>query len=202
MKAMIYKFIACMAIIVMVSTVCTAQSDRTDKMEIGASLLFLGGESVSFYDVKIEEDDWNMYGFTLGKNINEHLNLNTEFVFGNVDVDVSGLPANVSIDGDQDTFIWLVNVDYNILDEPLTPYITAGLGYGYSEAEVKYTETTPTGTLSGKITEEVSGLAYTVGVGGRWDATENIFAKVAYRIIWDDEGDDRSGLGVSVGFLF
>jgi len=199
MRAMIYKFVACVAIIIIVSTVCTAESSRSDRLELGASLLFLGGESASVSSgVKAEEDDWNMYGVTLGKNINEHLNLNTEFVFGSIDVGVTGLPAGSSISGDQDTFIWLVNLDYNILNEPLTPYITGGLGYGYSEGDVEWS----TPTWSGKSSFETSGLAYTVGFGGRWDATDNIFAKVAYRIIWDDAGDDRSGVGLSVGFLF
>ena len=201
MRAMINKLIAYMAIIIIVSTpwrVCNAESSRSGRMELGASFLFLGGESVSVDGAKIEEDDWTMYGITLGKNINEHLNFNTEIVFGSIDVDVSGLPAGSTIDGDQYTLIWLANMDYNILAEPLTPYITGGIGWGHSEAEVDFS----TPTSSGTIEDDTSGFAYTVGFGGRWDITENIFAKVSYRIVWDDEGDDRSGLGITAGFLF
>jgi len=159
---------------------------------------FLGGESVREGGLKVSEDDWSLYGVSIGQNTNEHLNVNTEFVFGSIDVGVSGLPAGYSVKGDQDTFVWLVNLDYNILDEPLTPYVTGGIGYGHSSGDVKWT----TPTSSGKISVDTSGFAYTLGVGGRWDIADNIFAKVAYRILWDDAGDDRSGVGISVGFLF
>ena len=198
MKAMIYKLVACMAIIIIVSTVCNAQPSRSGRMEIGASLLFLDGETIKVDNRKIEEDDWFMYGVTLGKNINDNFNINSEVVYGKVDVDVVGLPAGTSIDAEQETVLWLFNLDYNILSGPLTPYVSGGLGYGYSNAEVEYT--TPDETTV-KFDDDVAGLAYTVAFGGRWDIGDN-FLQAAYRIVWDDEGDRRSGIGVEGGFLF
>jgi opacity protein-like surface antigen len=201
MRTTIYKLFALAAIITIVLApwkVCNAESNRTGRTEVGASFMFLGGESTEESGVSVSEDDWSMYGFNVGYNYNEYLNINTEFVFGSIDVDASGLPAGYDVSGDQDTFIWLVNLDYNILNKPLTPYVTGGIGYGHSSGDVTYT--TPYGI--GKISADDSGFAYSLGVGGRWDITDNIFAKVAYRIVWDDSGDDRDGIGVSVGYMF
>ena len=201
MRSLINKLTIGAAIVAIVFTpsrVCNAVSNRSGRMELGASAWFLGGESISEGGVKTSEDDWSFYGAVLGTNVNEHLNVNTEIIYGSVDVGVSGLPAGSSVSGDQDTFVWLINLDYNIFDEPLTPYITGGLGWGYSEGEVKWR----TPGSSGKIDFDTDGFAYTAGVGGRWDIAENIVAKVSYRILWDDEGDDRDGIGISVAFLF
>lgn len=38
----------------------------------------------------------------------------------------------------QDTLFGLVNMDYNILDRPVTPYITVGIGYGNSSGSVSW----------------------------------------------------------------
>ena len=201
MRIVSIKLIMCVIITTVVLTpwkVCDAVSNRSGRMEVGASAWFLGGESISEGGITASEDDWSLYGLNVGTNINEHWNLNTEIIYGSIDVDVSGLPAGSSVSGDQDALVWLVNLDYNIFDEPLTPFVTGGVGFGYSSGEVKWR----TPTSSGSIDADTSGFAYTLGVGGRWDITENIFAKVAYRILWDDEGDDRDGIGISVAFLF
>ena len=138
MRAMI----SCVAIIITVSTpwrVCNAESSRSGRWEVAFSSMFLGGESASVGSVTAEEDDWTLYGVNVGTNINEHLNLNTEIVFGSVDLDVSGLPVGTSVSGDQDTLVWLVLQRYKsssktmqpVDDTPVKDYFLGGYRHGH-----------------------------------------------------------------------
>jgi len=177
---------------------CKAESNRSGKSELDASFLFLGGASADVGDVSISEEDWTVYGLAYGINTSENLNVNIELLYTSIDLKASGLDEGESLSGSQQTFITLLNVEYNILSEPLTPYITGGLGYGFSFGNVEYDD----GDDSADVDAVGTGFAYTIGAGGRWDISDNLFVKLSYRILWDDAGDSRDGFGLNFGFMF
>lgn len=88
-------------------------SKRTGKTEISASYHGLGGATITSRGVTAKEDDWSMYGVNFGTNPNEHLNLNFDIMYGNIGVTASG--SGVTGTGEQNTIIYLLNLDYNIL---------------------------------------------------------------------------------------
>jgi opacity protein-like surface antigen len=202
MRLKIEKEFVCAVMLTILVTlgVCSVSSaqdwSRQEKWEISAVGWFLGGESLSAGGFTAKEDDFTLYGVQLGQNVSENLNLNLEAIYGSIDVKGSGM--GITATGEQDTFIFLVNAEYNILTGPLTPFVTGGLGYGRSTGDVTVTD----GATTVKVSGEATGLAYTAGGGVRWEVTENIFAKVSYRILWDDSGDDRNGLAVGIGCMF
>ena len=179
-------------------SVCSAQG-REKRFEIAAIGHWLGGASETVGGFTAEEDDWFLYGVQLGWNATDHWNINTDLSYGSIDVTGAGTVrgTNFTAQGDQNTFLWMVNVDYNILTGQFTPFVTGGVGWGYSSGDVSVTG----GGVTVATSVDTSGFAWNVGGGARWDITENLFAKVFYRIIWD-EADNRSGVAFSLGWMF
>ena len=172
-----------------------ASPSRAEKHEFSLSYHRLGGDTYTLGKVTIAEDDWSLYGINYGYNLNDYLNLNLELLYGNVAATVSG--SGITGSSDQDTVIALANFDFNLVSGPLTPFITAGIGYGHTEAEAKAT--------SGFITIEASGygkgITYAYGAGVRWDMSDYLFAKVLYNAFNDSE-ETRDGFAAYVGIMF
>jgi opacity protein-like surface antigen len=172
---------------VMTSAVCSAQGgSRSGKTEIYGILETLGGysESTSFFGTTIEAgfDDAFVYGAGLGYNITDNWNLNTDFVFGSQDAYVETGTSKATESAN--VFLWNVNVDYNILAEPLTPLVSGGLGYAIYSGE-----------------GDATCFTFNIGAGGRWDISDNIFIKALYRMTWF-ETDDQNGIYFGVGYMF
>jgi opacity protein-like surface antigen len=170
----------CLLAVVMTSSVCSAQGSRSGRSEIYGILQTLSGWTETDPDGdKYGLDDAFVYGVGIGYNIDDHLNLNSDFAFGTQDFYGGG--------GSVTAFLWNVNLDYNILAEPLTPLVSGGVGLS---------------TLSGDGVSE-SDFSYNLGVGGRWDITDNIFVKATYRMTWITDLDvDEDGIFVGIGYMF
>ena len=142
----------------MMSSVCSAQEwSRSGKKEIFGVLDLMDAEG----------EDLDFYGVGLGYNIDDHFNLNTDIVFGSV--------------GDWDLYWWHVNLDYNILEDRLTPVVSGGLGFVFN-------------AWGGEF-------AYNVGAGGRYDITDNIFVKAMYKFTWISDVD-VDGVYIGIGYMF
>jgi opacity protein-like surface antigen len=104
-----------------------------------------------------------------------------------------GLSADVR--GDLEVVTPRVNALYYFLDEPLTPFATAGIGWSFIDTNI------PTGQVQigcwwdpwwGQIctpyqpTKDVNGFAWQVGVGGRWDFIETASLTLSYVHSWVD----------------
>jgi len=170
---------------VMTSSVCSAQyaqgGSRSGRTEIYGILQTLGGFTEKDDDGdKYGIDDGYVYGVGIGYNINDHINLNTDFAFGSQDV----FDEDETV-GDLDAFLWNVNVDYNILAEPLTPLVSGGIGFA------TYSGDGATGT----------DFTYNLGAGGRWDISDNVFIKATYRMTWFEDFD-QDGIFVGIGYMF
>jgi opacity protein-like surface antigen len=108
-------------------------------------------------------------GLGVGYNLTDHFNVNVDAVFSKVSV---GNGATIAPDT---THIrGCANLDYNIFQGPLTPFITGGIGvnnYDGSQGTFKLSK---------------SELEYKVGAGLRWDINKVLFAKGLYRTAWSD----------------
>ncbi len=194
---------------VMTSAVCSAQDySRSGKMELFGML-----QTVSSWDMKFDFggglpnnsgwdlDSTTLYGLGFGVNPTDHFNVNMDLLFGNSDgefvIPGVAVPAHST---DADIFLWDLNVDYNILASRLTPLVTAGIGL----ANISVDTSIP-GVVNSSADE--TNFSYNVGVGGRWDITDNILVKLVYRITWteiEDSNDkqDFSGVALTVAYMW
>jgi opacity protein-like surface antigen len=181
--------------------------ERAQKTEIYVIGQYLHTDDLKFEgpsgDVTMSVDDTGLGGFGLGYHFNQFLALRGEFMFGGTSFH-GDLPTELGgvIAIDQDAFIQTgrINVDYNILDRRLTPFVTAGLGYQYLETElerlppVSYCWWDPFwGWLC--TTDEPSAsdtfFTWNAGVGVRWDISDQLFIKVLGGANWVDYSNTK-----------
>ena len=167
-----------MLVFVLTSSVCSAQGSRSGRSEIYGILQNLGGATVD-EDDEVKLDDAYVYGVGVGYNLDDHFNLNTDLVFGTQD----------AFDEDDrksaNAFLWNVNLDYNILEGPLTPLVSGGIGF--ATYRVDY--------MSG------SDFTYNLGAGGRWDISDNFFIKALYKMTWFEDFD-QDGIFLGIGYMY
>jgi len=175
---------------VMTSSVCSAQEwIRTGKTEIFGTFQTMGGGETSGLGVTVDFDDATVYGFGIGYNLDNHFNLNTDFLFGSTDFTATGFGA--TIEGDVDLWLWNVNLDYNFFEDRLTPVVTGGIGlFGLSSED-----------------SSESNFSYNLGFGGRWDISDNFAVKALYKFTWtalkDSDSNTRfDGVMVSLVYMF
>lgn len=125
-------------------------------------------------DFDVDYDDSFGIGVGIGRNVNDYVNLNATLLVGEASVDVDAGAFTVSDDA---TLVAPdFNIDWNILDTDVTPFVTAGAGlmmfFGGEDNETDF--------------------SYGAGAGLRWDISHDAFLKVWYRAKWFelDETDD------------
>lgn len=185
--------VLCLLAFVMTNTICQAQEwGRKGKKEIYGIFQTMGGGEATGSGMTFDFDDTNVYGFGIGYNIDNHWNINTDFLFGSTDIDITGAVATA---GDSDLFLWDVNLDYNLLEDRLTPFVTIGIGI-FSNS----------GDLNNGLSFSETNFSWNWGAGGRWDITDKIFLKAMYRFIYHDmedlDGPDYDGVMISLGCMF
>ena len=138
-------------------------------------------------DVDVEYEESFGGGFGIGRNVNDFINLNGTLLIGEAEVTAEALGFTTSEDA---TLIAPdFNVDWNILDADVTPFITAGAGLMFFLGDESDTE-----------------FSAGAGVGVRWDVSHDTFMKVWYRARWFelDETDDALMLhtfNVGIGIM-
>jgi len=172
---------------------------RQGHFEIYTAVQSMNGDTTSTSDFgfRTEIDDDIFYGFGAGVNLTDYFNLNTELLFGSVDVEGTIIDGLATFSVDTDSFLWNLNLDYNILNRRLTPVVSAGVGIFDID------------TFSFEQDEEETetDFTYNLAAGVRWDAASGLFVKVLYRWTWidlDGADDDMQfeGLSVFVGAQF
>ena len=168
---------------------------RAGRVEFFGVAQMMNGDTSTFFDggISLKFDDTSLYGFGAGFNFTDNFNLNTDFLFGSTDVDISDGIDTIRVDGD--LVLWNVNLDYSILKERLTPVVSAGIGFFNS------------GTTNTFPNVDETDFSYNAGIGVRWDALDNLFFKAMYRWTWTEleDADDSmlfDGLSVFVGLMF
>jgi opacity protein-like surface antigen len=186
----------------------TEPFERAMRSELYGVGQYLHSDSITFEgplgDFEMEMDDTGLGGFGFGYHFNSFISLRGEFMFGG-----SAFRGEIPTEGgtlvsvEQDTFIQTgrVNVDYNIINRRLTPFLTAGIGYQYLETElshlppVEYCWWDPWWgwiCTSGEPVAVEMDFTWNAGAGVRWDITDNLFVKVvggANWVLYDDAKD-------------
>src|SRR5436190_3689034 len=103
---------------------------RAGMSEIGGIFQGTFGEtvdgSINGTRGNLKLDDLFAGGINFGYNITDHLNVNTDMLFTDVDLRFSG--GGFSLHDDAPAILWTVNLDYYILPTRFTPYLSAGVG--------------------------------------------------------------------------
>lgn len=172
--------------------------------QFSKDIRFDGG---SFLDV---EDDLGV-ALSFGYRFNPKWEL--QFSLDWNDVDYSGrlesadLPPQVAVNisGSMESFVPRINGVYNFIDGPLTPYISAGIGWAFIDTNI------PTGRANfgcwwdpwwGQIcgsyqpTKDVDAFTYQLGGGVRWDLADTFSLRLSYEKTWLDLDNATSTPGL------
>jgi len=170
---------------------------RTAKWEVYGIGQYLHSDDIRFNgplgDVKVKMDDTGLGGFGLAFHFNDFLALHGDLMFGNAtfsgDFPVdTGETVHVS----QNTFMQTgrLNLDYNIINRRLTPFLTGGIGYQYLDTAL---EDLPPGSdqdwwgwagRHGHFYDSETDFTGNVGAGIRWNITDQLFIKATGGAQW------------------
>ncbi len=196
--------------------------ERAGTWEAYGGLRWNFGETVDFDGGStIETDDEASLGFGFGYNFSEHLLVGGDMSFGTVDYDgrlQSADDPDVSqgISGEFDVFSIAANATWHFMEGPLTPFVSAMLGY--TSVDTNIAEGPPqTGCwwdpwygyicTSFVDTKTEDAFTYGLAVGGRWDFARGWFARLSYEERWLDIGEASGtpsfgGLRLDIGSRF
>jgi opacity protein-like surface antigen len=161
----------------------TDEFSRQNRFEFYGAGQYLHQGDTEFSDpyygtVKLKLDDTGLGGFGMAYHFNDFLSLHSDFMLGPATFSASA-PNFGSWSIGHDAFIQSgrFNVDWNMINRRLTPFITAGIGYQYMQVEQNhhyyyydyYYETD---------------FTWNVGGGLRWNITDNLFIKVTGGAQW------------------
>jgi len=214
-----YKVLIGTVLAITVSTTAVGQSLRAGTWE--ASLLYKSQSGESFgapegpdeANVKFSSD--NGWGFTLGYNFNEHLNLAWEFSkntprYKTSFRDAEGDPQTLSHTATLYTNNF--NGTYHFLKGPITPFVSAGLGWTKIDSNISDGRgyCVPNwywGWYCYSSSYDTTAFSYNAALGLRADLKNNIFLRASYGRQWMDEkiGKDKPEFDIGkieIGYRF
>ena len=123
--------------------------------------------------IESELDPGYIVGGALGATVYQNLRAEIEFSFIQASVDtIAGYEVEDGYDAVSTGYNLLGNVWYDFVnDTSFTPYLGAGVGYGFTEVTSEGAE----GSY------EASGLLYQLGGGVKFDVAENVALDIGYR---------------------
>lgn len=148
--------------------------------------------------VDVESDTG--WGFLLGYNFNEKMNLSFEFTHNeqSYDADIvdASSPGNVvSIDHRLTNDFYNFNFTYNLLASAFTPFVSAGLGWNYMDSNLSNGDSSLVcwwdpwwGYVCNNYYDTYSDTAFSYSIGGglRWDITRGFSMKASINQRWID----------------
>ncbi len=184
--------------------VMAGDSHRAEGWEFTMPVRFYGGETFSStHGSSIDVNDDLGWGFGVGYNLSEKINVDMEFAWSSTSYnakfvggsDNEGLTATAS--GTLDIASTQFNLTYNILAKSITPYVSAGIGWNWVDSNI------PSGPQYGSCwwdpwygyicgtyqnTYSKSAFNYGLGAGVRIEPKENLFIRVGVNDNWQDWG--------------
>ena len=205
----------------LVAGATTAQAeDRDDRWEFAFGVMYQLGIDLDSHNGSTisTEDDWGL-SFLGGYNFNEHFATTFGMQWTGIGYDANLIDDNgapVGVRGSYDTWAVTGNLVYNFLEGPITPYVSAGLGWTWLDTNI------PNGAPSvgcwwdpwwGYVcynsypTETTNGFSYQAALGVRWDFNYSMFGRLAWTSQWMDLGDVTSTprfdvISVEIGWMF
>jgi opacity protein-like surface antigen len=174
-----------------------SRQNRTDVYAIGQ---YLSSSDINFNgpngNVKTKMNDTGLGGVGFAFHFNDYLSMHADFMFGGAtfkaDVPTSRGDTRYL---EQGAFIQTgrLNFDYNIINRRITPFITAGIGYQYTEMD--FNNLPPTGGwywdpwygwvyYSDQPSVWQTDFTWNAGVGFRWNITDNFFIRASGGATW------------------
>lgn len=188
-----------------------AQSDRSGEWEFFLDLNYQDSYSMDFEGGSVADAESDL-GFSIGGNyhINNRFQIQFSLDWVNLDYDATiqsgDVPPNPSFDvrGEMEVFTPRVNGVLNILEGPLTPYVSAGIGWSFIDTNIP-TEPPQTGCwwdpwwgyicTTYQNTRDTDEFAYQAGAGVRWDVSDTFSLHLGYEKQWYDIGTAESAPG-------
>lgn len=167
----------------------TEEFSRQNKFEVYGVGQYLHQDDAEYHGslgtTKLKLDDTGLGGFGLAFHINDYLAVHADFMLGPATFNVVE-PGRAPYELGDDAFVQTgrFNVDYNIINRRLTPFITAGIGYQYLQAQqyYYYYGWYHYGHYYNYYDE--TDFTWNVGAGLRWNITDNFFMKVTGGAQW------------------
>jgi opacity protein-like surface antigen len=174
--------------------------DRRQRAEVYGLGQYLHSDTINWNgptgNVPLKMDDTGLGGFGFAFHFSDYFSVHSDFMFGEATFN-----GNLPLQGggtfyrSQDAFIQTgrFNIDYNIINRRITPFLTAGLGYQYLETELH--NAPPVGycwwdPFYGYVCYYDHPVAWrtdftwNAGGGVRWDITDHLFIKVTGGATW------------------
>jgi len=212
--------------IVTLAAVCSAWSlaayaDRDTGWEFGGELIYQDStEFTADHDAAASLDSDLGIALTFGYRFNEKVELTFGVDWNNIDYDATvvsdGVPllpngTEISVSGELEAFTPRVGINFNFIDGPITPYVSAMIGYAFIDTNIP--DGPPQsgcywdpwyGQICGswQPTRSADNFVYGAGVGVRWDVNDAWSVRFGYDKRWIDSNGspdvDQLKLGVSV----
>jgi opacity protein-like surface antigen len=185
------------------------EGSRRQRVEVYGSLGYWHAEDVKFgsvtvpdleggfvtADIDLEYDDTAVFGLGVGWAINDHFGVRLEFDYAEADYEARWQDSLLR--GEMLMSNGRLNLDYNLLAGPITPFATLGIGYHYFDTGIP--EGPPDyycwwdswwGYVCTGYVETYSELnfAANAGAGLRWDINDALFLKAQALMTWVNMG--------------
>jgi outer membrane protein assembly factor BamD len=194
---------------------------RAGRWEVLAGLSANGSSSVDFKGgTRVNVESGTGLKLGVAYHYNDHLQLSTNATFDSKDysAQIAGDEPGETfpIKGSMDTTALMFDAAYNILTGPLTPYVSAGLGYTWVDTNIA-TSPPEIGCwwnpwwgyvcTTWQDTKSVNGFAYELGAGVRWDFNDAFSLDGGYVMRWINFDNATStpsfdAIQVNVGWKF
>jgi opacity protein-like surface antigen len=161
---------------------------------------YLNSENINFNgpfggSIDTKMDDTGLGGFGVAFHFNDFFSIHGDFMFGPATFSANvPLLAGGTTFLKQDAFLQTgrFNLDYNIINRRLTPFVTGGIGYQYTEIEfqnVNFTYWDPWyGWTSGHPYAWQTDFTWNAGAGLRWNITDHLMVKATGGATWLEYG--------------
>jgi len=201
-----YTLVAFLIAVLGLAATGTAQADtyrsRAERWEFTAQMRYLDAKSMSFpggSELDVNSDiGW---GFGFGYNFNDHLALGVDFGWNSPSYDATIVSADTpplasrQTGGELSTSSIHVNLLYNFIAGPITPFVTAGVGSTYVDSNVA--SGLPSSSCwydpywgyycdTYQPTYSDSRFSYNASVGIRWDLARDAFLRASIGSHWID----------------
>ncbi len=199
-------FLAAAGFMAATSAHAQGNNSRQPGWEVGLDVIYQDATTLDF-DGGSTADLKTDYGLalTFGYRMSPRLELQFALDWARVDYDANLVRQNGSVlkatGGDYESFTPRADLNFNFLDQALTPYVAGGIGYSWVDTNL------PSGLpqtgcwwdpwygyvcTTVQPTKTVDGLVYRVGAGVRWDISDTTTLRFGLNRNWMDFGDYAS----------
>jgi len=195
------------------SGVAAAQS-RDTGWEFGADVTYQTSKDVDLDTTDVAFDDDIGLSLYAGYRMNSKIEFQFGLDWSTIDY-VANFPGinpgtEISVDTEMEAFTPFARANFNFIDGPITPYVSAGIGWSFIDTNIP--DAPPqTGCWwdpwwgyicdTFQSTHSTDAFTYDVGLGVRWDLSPGYSMRLGYEKHWydADEGSpdfDRFRLGI------